>query len=244
LCIYKADPDREGYECCNPAYAYACADSSVGICDATASVNYRAVVTTCFTPGTYYIVVDGSATTSFGSYTLWARFFNNGCIPPHNDPTCPEAFDEHQEISGSDEEPCGFTTMVTGCPQGFCGIIDGQGDLDVYEFTMPNCTGLRASLWADATENAPGGTGFDKGLNSHLTLYMTTCESPISQNGDILSAGVDPVSIDADAPLGTDSQLNYNHAIEDVTYYIVVSGDEGTTGPYELLVECYNCMDE
>jgi hypothetical protein len=245
LCVYKEDPDVPGYECCNPAYIYACADSSVGTCDATASVNYRAVLATCFTPGTYHIVLDGSASTSFGTYHLEIRFFNNDCTTPHNDPECPENFFTHDEVASPNEEPCGVTTLVTSCPQGYCGIIDGLGDLDVYQITLPSsCTGLRAHLWANATENAPGGTGYGMGLNSRLTLFMSSCEAPIAQNGDILNAGITPVSIGADAPLGTDSQLSYGSVAAGTPYYIVVSGDNGTTGPYELLIECYNCINE
>lgn len=241
LCVYKEDSEEPGLECCNPAYLYAQADSSVGICDRTTRLSTRAVIATCFTPGEYHIVLDGQATSSQGSYVLRIEFFENDCITPEPKPECPEVFLQHEEFEGSNEAPCGFTTIVPQCPQGYCGIIDGPGDLDVYQITVEGCYGLRVHCWADATENAPGGTGYDQGLNSNLKLYMTTCEDLIAKNDDIGSGGIAPFSIGGDAPLGTDSQLNYTHVVPGVTYYVVVSGEDHTVGPYELLLECFNC---
>ena len=244
LCVYKEDPSVPGLECCNYEYMYGRADSSVNICDRTDRLSTRAAFAKCFEPGEYHIVLDGQASTSQGSYHLTIEFFNNDCITPEPKPECPEPFFEHMETEGFDEEPCGFTTLVPGCPQGYCGIIDGPGDLDVYQITIEGYYGLRASLWADATEAAPGGTGFAQGLNSNLKLYMTTCEALIAKNDDIGSAGIPPVFIGGDAPLGTDSQISYNRAVPGTTYYIVVSGEGGTTGPYEFLIECYNSVEE
>jgi hypothetical protein len=244
LCVYKEDPLVPGYECCQHSYLYARVDSSVGICDDTDRISSRAVLAKCFLPGEYHIVLDGQSSTSDGSYVLEIEFFDNDCITPEPKPECPKPFKDHMESAGFDEEPCGFTTLVPGCPQGYCGIIDGPGDLDVFQITIEECYGLRASLWADATENAPGGTGYDEGLDGSLKLYMTTCEALISKNDDIGTAGIPPVFIGGDAPEGTDSQISYDRAVPGTTYYFVVGGEDGTTGPYEFLIECYNCEEE
>lgn len=243
LCVFEEDPTVEGLECCNLDYLYAQADSSVGVCDRTGRVSTRAVIMRCFTPGEYHIVLDGQAGDSKGSYTLRIEFFNNDCITPEPKPECPATFIEHEEFPGSDEEPCGFHT-VTACDSGYCGMIDGPGDLDVYQIFIPDCNGLRVHLWANDTEHAPGGTAFGEGLNGNLKLYMTSCEALIAENGDIGTAGIPPVIIGGDAPQGRDSQLNYGSVVSGVPYYIVVGGeDDGLTGPYELLIECYNCDD-
>lgn len=217
LCIWTGG-------CCNSpdAVLFAANDNNPLLCDAP--ITLQAGVARCFEPGVYYICVDGATPAAHGSFRLTVTFHGNSCIPPITDPECPADYSVHEE---SFPEGCDAFSNTIFCGQGYCGLIDQQGDLDVYALTVQNGPReVTVSVYADDT---PGRTGYEQGLNSLLRVWPVTCEAPLSANNDFNGAG-DGV------PVGTDSRVTMT--LPSGTYFFEVSGALGTTGPYEIFVGC------
>lgn len=219
LCIYTG-------ACCGQpgSVLFASNDNAPEVCGQATTL--QAGVSRCFEPGVYYIVLDGYSPAAFGQYRFSIIFHGNSCIPPITDPECPADFAIHEE---SFPEGCDAFANTIYCNQGYCGLIDEQGDLDVYALTVEDCQRqVTISVYADDT---PGRTGFEGGLNSHLRIWPVTCEAPLSVNNDFLGGDGDPE--------GTDSQVTIN--LVPGTYFFEITGAEATSGPYEMFVACSPC---
>ncbi|MCB9366639.1 MAG: hypothetical protein H6506_00435 [Calditrichaeota bacterium] len=217
LCIWT------GGCCTDPqAVPFASNDNNPLVC--SSPLTLQAGITRCFDPGLYYICVDGYGPGSHGSFSVSIFFHGNSCIPTIIEPECPADFSQHEEGL---PEGCDAYSNTIFCGQGYCGLIDQQGDLDVYALTIQGQPrDVTVSVYADDT---PGRTGYEQGLNSLLRVWPVTCEAPLSVNTDFNGTA------DGD-PVGTDSQVSLH--LEPGTYFFEVSGEQGTTGEYEIFVGC------
>lgn len=213
--------------CCTQAGAtlWESNDNAPDICGIATTL--QAGITRCFEPGTYYICLDGRSPAAQGAYRCSVIFHGNSCIQPNNDPVCPVEFATHEETAFP--EGCSEFSNVVNCNQGYCGTIDTPGDLDVYALTVTGCEReVVISVYADDTE---GRTGFEGGLDSELNVWPVTCEAPLSTNHDYNGG--------EGFPVGTDSQITINLAPG--TYFFVITGENATSGPYEMFLSCSTC---
>jgi hypothetical protein len=219
LCVYTG-------ACCGQtgSVLYAFNDNNPEVCGV--STTLQAGISQCFEPGTYFIVLDGYAPAAFGQYRCSIIFHGNSCINPNPEPECPADYLIHEE---SIPEGCDAYRNTIHCGQGYCGQIDETGDLDVYVLDISDCPrDVTISVWADDTE---GRTGFGHGLDSYLRIWPSTCEAPLAVNNDNNGSN--------EQPNGTDSQVTLT--LVPGFYNIEVSGHNGTTGPYEIFVDCSSC---
>ena len=219
LCVFTGG-------CCGEtgSVPYVSNDNNPQVCGVATTL--QAGISQCFEPGIYYIVLDGYGPASFGQYRFSIIFHGNSCINPNPEPECPADYLIHEE---SFPEGCDDFSNTIHCNQGYCGQIDETGDLDVYALTIDDCPrDVTISVWADDT---PGRTGFEGGLDSYLRVWPVTCEAPLAVNNDNNGAN--------EQPNGTDSQLTVT--LVPGTYFFEISGNNGTTGPYEVFVDCTSC---
>jgi len=220
LCIFTG-------ACCGQAgsVAYASNDNAPQICGV--STTLQAGISRCFEAGTYYVCLDGASVAAFGHYNVIVQSHGNACVPPVIEPECPDDYSQHEEMEFP--EGCSEYQTTAHCGQGFCGEIGQNGDLDVYSLVISECSRtVTVSVWAD---DSPGRTGFEGGLNSLLRVWPVTCEAPLAVNYDFNGSGADP--------RGTDSRLTINLAPG--TYIFEVTGEDGTSGPYEMFFGCSPC---
>ncbi|MBK6909825.1 MAG: hypothetical protein IPH10_02665 [bacterium] len=220
LCIFTG-------ACCGQAgsTAFASNDNAPDICGVATTL--QAGISRCFEPGTYYVCLDGASVAAFGHYRISVICHGNACIPPITEPECPDDYTQHTE--GEFAEGCELYSNTINCGQGFCGQIDQPGDLDLFALTIEDCGRMvYFNVWADDT---PGRTGFEGGLDSYLRMWPVTCEAPLAVDSDHHGA--------EGAPEGTDSQIQIY--LEPGTYFFEVTGEHGTSGPYEVFVGCSSC---
>lgn len=100
-----------------PAATVACSD------DASPPGDYGSRVATMLPPGTYYLIVDGFDSASYGPYTLDVRFVAGGCVP-----ACDGVYCGGDDGCGGDCGTCGdgLTCRDARCEPTVC---------------EPNCTG-------------------------------------------------------------------------------------------------------
>jgi hypothetical protein len=187
-----------------------------------------AAIDTCFSePGRYYVVLDGWGVGAWGHYGFHIRTdTTRDCSNRQNEPECPPNYLTHNE--DGDEAVCEYA-KTTPCPAGWCGLIDPRGDLDVYKFSLTQCSMVTMSLYANDT---PEKTGYHNGLNPTLRLFQgAACDHPLYINRDVNTQYNDIV--------GHDSRI-VTQCLPAGDYWCEVSGDT-SAGPYEFTIGCTPC---
>jgi hypothetical protein len=217
LCIYKDS-------CCTPGrIPFAFNDDNTTICGAH---SLKAAINMCFIdPGTYYIVLDGYNFAAAGHYAFSVTSIEDSVCGFTPEVVCP--FPTLADVAN--EAPCDPSTAVT-CPGGYCGIIDQLGDLDVVNFTLPECAVVTLSVYANDT---PGRSGTGHGLNPQLTLFTGSCDHPIAENDDY--NGTLPGQ-----PVLHDSRIVTECLRGHAEYWCQISG-VASVGPYEFTIDCQPC---
>ncbi|MBI5060470.1 hypothetical protein HZB60_11890 [candidate division KSB1 bacterium] len=219
LCVYQD-------VCCSSTPLFS-NDDNWDICGAHTMLSG---VAACFDPGTYYIVLDGYGRSAYGHYALSINGLGNACIPPIQPVDCPPEWPRHFE-DGIDDEPCGEGNMFLECPAGLCGAVDGLGDIDVFDFSIDQCSVVTLTVYGNDT---PGHHGFTEGLDPYVILYNSVCEDALYTNFDYNDADHTGDVLSDDARIVT-LCLRYGE------YHVEVGGQNETDGPYEFWFDCVPC---
>lgn len=182
----------------------------------------RAAVQACFTPGTYYIVLDGFSRAAYGHYQL-SITSPGTCEPPDPEFECPTSFLRHVE-DDIDDEACGVGNMQVFCGDIICGEVFGSGDIDAFFFDVDECSQWTLNIWGNDT---PGHEAFGFGLNPYGTLFNSDCEGVIATNNDVSE-------INQDSRVVTD-------CLRPDRYWFEIGGQVNTTGPYIFQINCSLC---
>lgn len=223
LCIYRNSCcDLDSQEVRNNDNSEICGEYS-----------FKSAVNHCFLDsGRYYIVVDGYNTTADGHFRLAIiNVPDVDCGPtPHFD--CPDFYPQHEEPGEGVESVCGQSLVIPDpCPSYYCGIIEPEGDVDVYSFTLTECKIVTLRVFANDTY---GHYGYGVGLNPYLRLFSgPACDHPLYEN-DNIGGQVEGL------PWEDDSQI-ITACLRPGTYFAEVTGVASTTGDYEFTTSCTDC---
>ena len=180
--------------------------------DTAGGVGEDAHLEICLAPGIYHIMVQEEDFTT-GPYIL-----ATSCEPCAS---CPYPDLDVEPLNNT----CGTSNELLHCGDGVCGEIVGAAapDQDWYMLQVTECTQLFLNVFGDDT---PGWYPFGHGLNPAIELWTGDCLTELA--------------VDLNSGAGEDPEL-VTACLEPGLYFIRVYGENGSQGPYILLIGCEQC---